>query len=167
MLWVQLSWTICLFGAQLAYTSQNLDEFAFLATPEELSHNSKMRYCAILMNRICKHFQQDEPHPTALQLKQETGIPIRVVKALLNELVELRLLSVNTLGDVDKDYTYQPHSSLEHCNMGKLIDTLDEHSKGNSNQRIQVDELKGKWEDVIKLRKEYINQLHNIPISDL
>lgn len=167
MLWVQLSWTICLFGAQLTYTSQNLDEFAFLATPEQLSHNGKMRYCAILMNRICQHFKQDEPHPTALQLKQETGIPIRVVKALLNELVELRLLSTNVSGDGDKDYTYQPHSSLEHCNMGKLIDTLDQNSKGNSTQRIQVDELKGKWEDVIRLRKEYIDRLRDIPISDL
>jgi membrane protein len=25
MLWVQISWTICLFGAQLTYTNQNMD----------------------------------------------------------------------------------------------------------------------------------------------
>lgn len=29
MLWVQISWTICLFGAQLTYTNQNLNRFGF------------------------------------------------------------------------------------------------------------------------------------------
>ncbi len=167
MLWVQLSWTICLFGAQLAYTSQNLDEFAFLATPEALSHVGKMRYCAILMNSVCRHFQHDEPHPTALQLKQETGIPIRVVKALLNELVELRLLSVSSPESDGQDYTYQPHSSLEHCNMGKLVEQLEAHGKGESEQRIQVDDLTGKWQEVIALRQRYIEELRQVPLSEL
>lgn len=167
MLWVQLSWTICLFGAQLTYTSQNLDEFAFLAAPEQLSYSGKMHYCAVLMNCICKHFQQDAPHPTAIQLKQETGIPIRVVKALLNELVELRLLSVNISGNGNQDNTYQPHSSLEHCNMGKMVDTLETHSKGDREQLIQVGKLEGKWNEVIKLRKEYIDRLNEIPIVEL
>jgi len=27
MLWLQISWTICLFGAQLTYTNQNLNRF--------------------------------------------------------------------------------------------------------------------------------------------
>ena len=29
MLWVQISWAICLFGAQLTYTNQNLNRFGF------------------------------------------------------------------------------------------------------------------------------------------
>ena len=27
MIWMQISWTICLFGAQLTYTNQNLNRF--------------------------------------------------------------------------------------------------------------------------------------------
>ena len=27
MLWLQISWTICLFGAQLTYTNQNMNRF--------------------------------------------------------------------------------------------------------------------------------------------
>ena len=29
MLWLQISWTICLFGAQLTYTNQNMNRFGF------------------------------------------------------------------------------------------------------------------------------------------
>ena len=31
MLWVQISWLICLFGAELCYASQNMDDYAFKA----------------------------------------------------------------------------------------------------------------------------------------
>ena len=34
MLWVQISWTICLFGAQLTYTNQNMNRFGINLEPE-------------------------------------------------------------------------------------------------------------------------------------
>ena len=34
MLWVQISWTICLFGAQLTFTNQNLNRFGINLEPE-------------------------------------------------------------------------------------------------------------------------------------
>ena len=38
MLWVQISWTICLFGAQLTYTNQNLNRFGINLEPEPNWH---------------------------------------------------------------------------------------------------------------------------------
>ena len=36
MLWVQFSWTICLFGAQLTYTNQNLNRIGINLEPLEI-----------------------------------------------------------------------------------------------------------------------------------
>jgi membrane protein len=36
MLWVQISWAICLFGAQLTYTNQNLNRFGFNLEPIDI-----------------------------------------------------------------------------------------------------------------------------------
>jgi membrane protein len=36
MLWVQISWSICLFGAQLTYTNQNLNRFGFNLEPIDI-----------------------------------------------------------------------------------------------------------------------------------
>jgi membrane protein len=36
MLWLQISWTICLFGAQLTYTNQNLNRFGFNLEPIDI-----------------------------------------------------------------------------------------------------------------------------------
>ena len=38
MLWVQISWTICLFGAQLTYTNQNLNRIGINLEPETAMH---------------------------------------------------------------------------------------------------------------------------------
>ena len=36
MLWLQISWTICLFGAQITYTNQNLNRFGFNLEPIDI-----------------------------------------------------------------------------------------------------------------------------------
>lgn len=48
MLWLQISWTICLFGAELCYASQNLEDFAFRASTENLSHRYRLMLCMLL-----------------------------------------------------------------------------------------------------------------------
>ena len=53
MLWVQISWTICLFGAELSYTNQNLETFAFLAKTDDISHRYRLMMSALLLNKIC------------------------------------------------------------------------------------------------------------------
>ena len=58
MLWVQISWIICLFGAELCYTNQNLEEFAFKAQTEDISHRYKLMMCVILASCICKRFEE-------------------------------------------------------------------------------------------------------------
>ena len=112
---------------------------------------------------ICNNFKNDQSHPTALQLKKETGIPIRIVKDLLNILVDVRILSVSTTDKENEEASYQPHSSLEHCNMGKLIETLEKYSRGDKEHKIKVGEL----EDVTQIHKEYLDKLKEIPLSEL
>ena len=36
MLWVQISWTICLFGAQLTYTNQNMNSIGINLEPMDI-----------------------------------------------------------------------------------------------------------------------------------
>ena len=83
MLWVQISWTICLFGAQLCYTNQNLEDLAFMANPNEISHRYRLLMSAVLLSKICNRFVEGKKPYTALELKLETNIPIRVTNDLL------------------------------------------------------------------------------------
>ncbi len=42
MLWIQISWTICLFGAQLTYTNQNLNRFGINLEPLDVHPHVEM-----------------------------------------------------------------------------------------------------------------------------
>ena len=107
MLWVQLSWTICLFGAELTYTSQNLEEFAFRAEPDDISHRYRLLLSAILLSRICRREDMEEQPATAFQLKMETGIPAPVVSDLLYKMTQAGILrqSYSSLKDEEAVYT--------------------------------------------------------------
>ena len=85
MLWVQISWLICLFGAELCYASQNMEDFAFRTKTEDLSHRYKMLLCIVLTSQICKRFASGGKPYSALDLKLQTGIPIRIVNELYKE----------------------------------------------------------------------------------
>jgi membrane protein len=68
MLWMQISWTICLFGAELCYTNQNLDYYDYDANAGEISHRYRLMLCALLMSRICKHFAEGRKPYSVLEL---------------------------------------------------------------------------------------------------
>ena len=93
MLWVQISWLICLFGAELCYASQNMDDYAFKAKTEDLSHRYKTLLCLVISSRICHRFSEGGKPYSALKLKLDTGIPIRIVNDLLYELVQIGVLT--------------------------------------------------------------------------
>ena len=99
MLWVQISWLICLFGAELCYASQNMEDFAFRTKTEDLSHRYKMLLCIVLTSQICKRFANGGKPFSALDLKLQTGIPIRIVNELLYELSQTHILTEITSGD--------------------------------------------------------------------
>lgn len=85
MLWMQISWTICLFGAQLAYANQMEADFAFEKRAPHLSRAAHDRVAIRLMQHLCDAFQNGEA-PTAQQLANATATPLSLVNNILYEL---------------------------------------------------------------------------------
>ena len=58
MLWMQISWIICLFGVHLCYTNQNMERLMPVSYNEDISHQYRMRLSAMLLSAICKRFEK-------------------------------------------------------------------------------------------------------------
>ena len=133
MLWVQISWTICLFGAELSYTNQNLEDFSFMSNVESMSGRDRFVLSAVLLGSLCSRLDEGGRPYTALDLKNATGIPVRVVTALLRGMVKVGLVNESiTVGDASA-MVYQPALSPEKLNMGVLAERLNdagEHPTG-------------------------------------
>ena len=50
LLWTQISWTICLFGAQMSYISQNLPSFSFGKETARISRRYHDFFCTVILS---------------------------------------------------------------------------------------------------------------------
>jgi len=166
MLWVQISWTICLFGAELSYTNQNLEEFAFLAKTDDISHRYRLMMSAIILSKICKRFAEGKKPYTALGLKLDTNIPIRITNDLLINMVKVNLISEYSTG-CDCELVYQPAEALANITVGALIDRLESYGKWKLNIDLHEQLSSENWGMVNVLRKQYLRDLRNIQVKDL
>lgn len=166
MLWVQISWTICLFGAELSYTNQNLEEFAFRAQTEELSHRYRLLLSACLMALICRRFEEGKKPYTALELKLKTNIPIRITHDLLDGLTRVRLLTEVTKDEKGVESMYQPAESTANLSVGMMIDRLE--AEGNWKLLPSLNYLKSPLLiKALRQRKEYLGLQREILFKDV
>lgn len=166
MLWVQISWLICLFGAELCYANQNMDDYAFKAKTKDLSHRYKTLLCLVISSRICHRFSEGAKPYSALKLKLDTGIPIRIVNDLLYELVQIGVLTEIPGGDKDGESLYQPAECLSRLSVGTLIDRLEAHGKWSLT--IDVKRLSSEaWKNIIAERNAYLNSQREVLLKDL
>ncbi len=166
MLWVQISWLICLFGAELCYANQNMDDYAFKAKTEDLSHRYKTLLCLVISSRICHRFSEGGKPYSALKLKLDTGIPIRIVNDLLYELVQIGVLTEIPGSDKDGESLYQPAECLSRLSVGTLIDRLEAHGKWSLT--IDVKRLSSEaWKNIIAERNAYLNSQREVLLKDL
>jgi membrane protein len=119
------------------------------------------------MGRIARRFTEGGHPYTALQLRQLTNIPIRVVNDLLYQLIEARLVievSSDEKGDTSQ---YMPAESLDNLNLGVLIDRLE--STGKWKLDIDLHQLADNeaWGKALLMRRNYLKEQRNIKLEQL
>ncbi len=166
MLWLQISWTICLFGAELCYTNQNLDFYDYNANTGEISHRYRLMLSALLMSRICRRFANGQSPLSALELREQTNIPIRFVNDLLYELIEAGLIIEVTSDEKGEFSHYMPAEDINNLTVGVMIGRLESMGKWKIDLDISS-LLTEEWNKVIKVRNQYLIDSRNILLKDL
>ena len=126
MLWLQISWCICLFGAQLCYANQRLQTYAFERISDELSRRYRDTLILLLMSRICKHFSLGLKPFTAHRLAVDTHLPDSLVGILLDELTRVQLL-VETHNEPGDEPRYLPAIDIHRITVGMVTRRIDSH----------------------------------------
>ncbi|MDR2969854.1 MAG: YihY/virulence factor BrkB family protein [Tannerellaceae bacterium] len=166
LLFVQLSWVICLFGGALAYGIQNVKRFDF----EDDSRNISRRYgdfvVVAVTSLIVKRFVSGEKPYTADELSEKYHIPIRLATSILYQLTELHVLTeVRDAGDEWTIY-YQPAMDINRITVSGLLKMLDE--QGSENFKIDnAHRFNKEWKSILKTRKEMYDANSNVLLKDL
>ena len=164
LLWTQISWSICLYGAQLCYVAQNLRNFSFSKETENISRRYHDYLCILIMSLICKRFQTDQPPYTAESLSDEHKIPIRLTTTILYELQDLHMIYETPTED-DEEMAYLPSVDINRMNVAMLLSRLD--TAGSEAFKIDRDRYYAPWEALSKAREEYYESTGKILLKDL
>ena len=165
LLWTQISWSICLFGAQLCYVAQNLRNFSFSKETENISRRYHDFLCILIMSLICKRFQTEEPPYTAETLSDEHKIPIRLTTTILYELQDLHLIYETPMENEDEEMGYLPAVDINLLNVGMLLNRLDE--AGSEAFKIDRNRYFASWDTLINARMQYYESTSKVLLKDL
>ncbi|WP_314962491.1 YihY/virulence factor BrkB family protein [Prevotella pallens] len=169
MLWMLMSWYICLFCAELCYINQNLDYYQCTIEPKRVCYNHFLAMSATVLSYICQRFANDEEPYTALELEEKTGIPIRVTMAILDRLQTIELITENHLPTTNR-VTYTPTHDTNNISVGELVDRMGTEPTQSTELTHHLPEYawqKDAYKKVETIHKNYLNALKNINIKEL
>ena len=166
LLWLQLSWLICLFGAELSYASQNVKKFSFERDSKSISRRYKDFLTLLIASLIVKRFVKGEKPYTADELSDAYRIPIRITTQILYLLTELNIIIEVNYGNDDRVAYYQPAIDVNKITVSYLLTRMDEY--GSENFKIDTSKLFSKeWKALLKTREDMIKANDNILLKDL
>jgi membrane protein len=165
LIWIQLSWMIVLFGAEISFAYQYVDTYDFEPDRRLISPAFKKLLSLHITHLIISAFSKGETPLTASNISHTLEIPIRLVKQILDELVEVDILS-NTERKENTEVFYQPARSINLITIRSVIQALEQ--KGiNSIPIAQTTELKQLSEAMKTLNDEFEKSSANQLLKDI
>jgi membrane protein len=113
---VYLSWTILLFGAQIAYAFQNRKIYLQEKVIEIVGHRDREILALRLMTCIGDRFQKGEPPATLQQLADELEIPTKLAQQVLHNLLSERIVT-----EFPGSGAYAPSRPLDAINIHDIL----------------------------------------------
>ena len=166
LLWLQLSWTICLFGVELTYAGQNIKSFSFDKDTRNISRRYNDFITTLILSAVIKRFVEKKPPYSASEIAEKFQIPLRLTKKTLYHLKDLGMIHEKAIDYKSEPVTYMPSVDPSQTNMALLMAKLD--SYGSEDFKINKEKNANKqWEALVSYKKEYYKSISNILLKDL
>jgi len=130
LMWVQISWWVVLFGAELSFANQNVDTYEYEPDSNKVSPAFKKILTLQIAHLLIKKFAEGERALTDTEISQKLKMPIRLVHGILYDLVKSRVISETRIKG-DREYGYQPARDINSLTIKFVVDAID--LKGSNN----------------------------------
>ncbi|MFW5754442.1 MAG: YihY/virulence factor BrkB family protein [Marinilabiliaceae bacterium] len=155
LIWMQLSWMVVLFGAELSFAHQNEKSFEFEVDTKNVSSYARKIVSILIVREVDRIFDKGEPPLSVSGLSQRLKIPYRLVTDLVYQLIEAGILvEVNTGHD---DVVVQPAYDINKMDLAAVLNKL-EHT-GYSETILGSSEYVKEVRDKIDRYEEMIAQM--------
>jgi len=129
LIWLQTSWLIVLFGAEVSFANQNVETYEFEPDCMSASKAFKTLIALLITQRVVKRFCNEEKPLDAPMISHELEIPIRLVRQVLYQLTEAGILS--EVKNTFKEFAYHPATDVDKMTVKFVVDKLDHRGTAN------------------------------------
>jgi len=165
LVWLQMSWLIVLLGAEISFAHQNVATYEFEQDCLSASYSFKRMIALMIASRCVKNFLRAEKPLTAEDISRESEVPIRLVRSVLSDLTEARLLSEICLDHRD-DVAYQPACDIRSLTVAGIIERLDQQG-ATTVPIVESPEIQKLRETLMRLRETSEQSSANLKLQDL
>ncbi len=126
LIWVQYSWYVVLFGAEIAFANQNVDHYELENEITKLSVRYKKVISLMIANLVAKGFYNGEKPLTSLEIASKLDLPVRLARTIINEFTATGIF-VEMKSENLKEIVYQPGVTESRFTVKFIVETLEKN----------------------------------------
>lgn len=166
LLWLQLSWFICLFGAELAFAHQNVNKFDFEQEAKNISRRYRDFALLTVMYIIVKRFETGDSPYTADNISEQYRIPTQLTSDTLDLLLKIGLIAETPAEDDKVVPAYIPALDIGKISVSYLFEKVDTY--GSEDFRIDIkNDFNREWQTILNIRERAYRHDNPVLIKDL
>ncbi len=120
LIWMHLSWTVCIASAVMTYSSQNFFRFNYLKLVSGASVKYLDKVALYVVAVIVSRFDRGEKPFGKNDIANREGLPVKLVSVVVDKMVQGEILSM-TLDD-GGNVLYQPAMNLSNLTVAQFMD---------------------------------------------
>lgn len=162
--WLQISWLIVLYGAELSFVSQNLKDKYYEYDRDKTSRRF-MDFVLLLISKIViKRFEDGLPPVSASYIAHKSNLPIRMVIDGLKTLTNISIIVEIT--DDNNNRTYMPAIDINKISVAMILDKLETTGKENYEVR-RGNHYSELWQLVKEIKEKGNESNRTLLVKDL
>ncbi len=157
LVWLQLSWLIILFGAEISFANQNVEKYEFESESLHISHYYRRILTLYIVHFVVKKFINGDTPPTAQEIAHQLKMPVRIARDIIYELVSCRIFNETVTPSI-KVYGYQPARDVNSLTVAWVISTIEKRGIDN----ISVTDSR-ELKRLTSIQENFLKALENAP----
>ena len=124
--WLQISWMIFLFGAEIAHAVEHHETFGLHPDYGRLGKGTRRLFAVRIFHHLAKTFETGEKAPAAKEIAVKLRIPLALVQELLAEFIAAGIVA-ETRGP-GQEICFQPARAVEEITIGDIINIYERNN---------------------------------------
>jgi len=161
LIWLNLSWMIVLFGAQIAYAHQHVSRHTEDIDYQEISIHARKQVALYILRHLFRQFGQGRPPLSAERIAEMCDLPSALVEQIVAQLVRCGMLSP-VCSDPNEERLYLPAHDIHTITVLDVWEAWDK--LGRNDPPAGVDQ---KYFDLLDSLEAIDKEMREIPSNRL